>query len=89
MRREIVTDKVASLQVCWNPLYGISFDGTSGILRFCCDHCQKLFLTLRAVASLLVPLGKQKAWKVLEELEHGREGRPKQGVRQGAVGFSA
>jgi len=73
MRREIVTYKVASLQVCRNPLCGIPFEGASGILRFCCERCRKRFLALNAVASLLVPFGKQKGWKVLEKLEQGRE----------------
>ena len=78
-----MTYRVVTLSACRNRLCGISFDGTSAILKFCCDRCRSRFLALRAVASLLVPLGKQKGWRMLEKMEVGREDRPKQGVRQG------
>ncbi len=68
-----MTYRVVTLSACRNLLCGISFDGTSAILKFCCDRCRSRFLALRAVASLLVPLGNQMAWKLLEELEQGRE----------------
>ena len=71
-----IEPKVVVLEVCRNPLCGGLFDETLGSLGFCRDRCRKRFMAIKAVASLLVPLGKQKAWKVLEELEHGREGRP-------------
>ncbi len=69
MQTEIATYKVVTLSACRNPLCGILFEETSGILGFCCDRCRSRFLALRAVASLLVPFGKQMAWKLLEELE--------------------
>ena len=75
MWTEIETYKIVTLQVCRNPLCGGFFDETLGLLGFYCDRCRKRFLALKAVASLLVPLGKQKGWKVLEELEHGREAK--------------
>ena len=65
MRTENATYKVA----CRNPLCGSLFDETSGILRFCCDRCRKRFLAIRAAANLLVPIGKQRGWRMLEELE--------------------
>ena len=77
MQTEIATYKVVTLSVCRNPLCGSLFDETSGILGFCCDRCRKRFLALRAVTSLIVPLGKQKAWQLLKTLAHGREARPK------------
>ncbi len=61
-----MTYRVVTLSACRNLLCGISFDGTSAILKFCCDRCRSRFLALRAVASLLVPLGKEKAWRLLE-----------------------
>ena len=73
MWTEIETYKVVMLQVCRNPLCGGFFDETLGLLGLCCDRCRKRFLAFKAVASLLVPLGKQKAWKMLEELEQSRE----------------
>ncbi len=73
MWTEIETYKVVILATCRNPLCGSLFDETLGILGFCSDLCRKRFLAIKAVASLLVPLGKQKGWKLLEELEVGRE----------------
>ena len=61
-----MTYKVVTLQVCRNPLCGGFFNETLGLLGFCCDRCRKRFLALNAVASLLVPFGKQKGWKVLD-----------------------
>jgi len=75
-----VTYKVASLQVCRNPLCGISFDGTSGIsmqLGFCDSRYRRQYLILRTASDLLAPLEKQKARQLLKTLAHGREARPK------------
>ncbi len=75
-----MTYEVTSLQVCRNPLCGISLDGTPGIsmqLGFCGDRFRRQYLILRTASDLLVPIGKRKGWKLLEEPEHGREDRPK------------
>ena len=69
-----MTYKVASLQICRNLLFGISFDGTSGIsmqLGFCDSRYRRQYLILRTASDLLVPIGKRKGWKLLEGLEQG------------------
>ena len=55
-----VAPKVVMLATCRNPLCGSLFDETLGLLGFCCDRCRKRYLAIKAVASLLVPLGKQR-----------------------------
>ncbi len=56
------------LTVCCNPLCAGLFDEAQGLARFCSNICRKRFMALRTVASLLLPLGKEKAWKILQEV---------------------
>jgi hypothetical protein len=58
--------------VCENPLCDIRFPQTGMAIspkRFCCDTCKQQASLIRRVAAFLKPLGKEKAWEVLSEVE--------------------
>ena len=55
-----IEPKVVVLQVCRNPLCCGLFDEDLGSLGFCGALCRKRFMAIKAVASLLVPVGKER-----------------------------
>ena len=55
--------------VCANPLCSVSFKQTGLAIkprRFCCDECKQAASIIKRAAAFLAPLGKEKAWKILE-----------------------